>query len=132
MLKAAPEPQKLVKDKWVKMSEPDFSLHYLEWVSFTHACLSLIFGAIAIYKDGFNFNAKTTVWEYIVICNSLSYFIYDTIVEFYYKTFDTGTLAHHIATISICSLSAYDSYGGSAMMVGLFYAEMSGPFYQVR
>jgi hypothetical protein len=35
----APEPQKLIKGKWVKMPEPDYWLHYLEWVSMVHGIL---------------------------------------------------------------------------------------------
>jgi hypothetical protein len=62
----------------------------------------------------------------------LAYFTYDTIVEVYYGTHDAGILFHHFASIGVCGGVAYETYGGSAMVNGLFCAEMSGPCYIIR
>lgn len=58
-MKYAPEPQKLEKGKWVRMSEPDYSAHYLEWVSIVHAIISVTIGSYIAYQYGFHYNRKT-------------------------------------------------------------------------
>ena len=131
-MKCAPEPQKLEKGKWVRMAEPDYSAHYLEWVSIVHAIISVTIGSYIAYQYGFHYNRKTLYWEYMTVWNSLGYFIYDSAVEWYFNTFDLGIMAHHMAAISWTGATLYEHYGGCAMFNGLYLAEISGPCFITR
>mmetsp|Transcript_17811 Transcript_17811/g.17528 ORF Transcript_17811/g.17528 Transcript_17811/m.17528 type:complete len:91 (+) Transcript_17811:343-615(+) len=64
--------------------------------------------------------------------NSFGYFMYDTIAEWYFGTFDLGMIAHHIASMAAIVFILFEQYGGCAMMTGLYYAEMSGPCFIFR
>lgn len=132
VLKWAPEPKRLVKGSFIKMPKPDYWLHYLEWVSLVHGLVCLALGGYCMYKDGEDFDRRTTFWEYICISNSWAYFIYDSIVEYYYGTLDTGITAHHLAAICLTMSTLTDEYGGTAMMSGLFFAEVSNAFFILR
>lgn len=114
------------------MPKPDYWLHYLEWVSMIHGLTCVLLGGYCIYKDGEHFNARTTYWEYVCISNSCAYFIYDSIVEWYFETLDPGITAHHIASVSLTVACLMDEYGGTAMMSGLFFAELSNQFFILR
>ena len=128
----APEPKKYEKGKWIKMPTPDYWAHYLEWVSIVHAVITLILGFYTSYHYGYDFNRKTLYIEYVMVCNSCGYFIYDTIAEWYSETFDTGMVAHHLASITVTGVTLYEHYGGCAMFNGLYFAEMSGPCFIYR
>lgn len=132
MVTFTPEPKKLVKGSWIKMPKPDYWLQYLEWVSLVHGILCLILGGISLYKYEYDFNRRTYYWDYVCVANSLAYFIYDTIGEYYYKTIDAGMFAHHIAAISITAATMKEVYGAQAMICGLFFAEVSNQFFILR
>ena len=114
------------------MPEPDYWLHYLEWVSFCHGIFCLILGGYCQIVDGFTFNRKTTNAEFICIINSIAYFVYDTIAEYRYGTLDAGITAHHIASIGLTLSILLNAYGGAAIVAGLLYAETSNPFFILR
>lgn len=66
------------------------------------------------------------------ISNSFAYFISDTILEIYFKTGDPGIYVHHVASIVLTYATLTDTYGGMAMVAGLFFGELTNPFYWYR
>mmetsp|Transcript_26613 Transcript_26613/g.26497 ORF Transcript_26613/g.26497 Transcript_26613/m.26497 type:complete len:125 (-) Transcript_26613:368-742(-) len=123
---------RLDKGKWSRMKKPDYSIHYLEWVSILHALSCLVIGSYIVYHYGHNYNRKTLYCEYLMTANSCGYFIYDTLAEWYYETFDAGMVAHHLASIALTVFTLYEHYGGCAMFNGLYFAEWSGPCFIIR
>lgn len=128
----APIPQTLAKGKWIRMPDPDYNMHYLEWVSIVHAIVCIILGTHIVINDGFYHNRKTLVFEYLMIWNSLGYFSYDTIAEWYFGTLDSGILAHHIGSLLWMIATIFETYGGSGVFTGLYFAELSGPCFIFR
>lgn len=127
-----PIPMKKVKDGYIKMMHPDYWLHYLEIASITHAFSTIFLGFYWIWESGYEFDHQTTYWEYICIWNSLAYFIEDLIVEIYYKAGDAGVYAHHVFSILLMYAALNESYSGMAMAGGLFYGELTNPFFWYR
>ena len=114
------------------MPDPDFYLHYLEMASISHAWSTIFLGLLWIWDAGYEFDHQTTYYEYLCIANSLGYFIEDSIMEVLYSTGDAGIYAHHAFSIILATSTIMYSYGGMTMVAGLFFGEITNPFFWYR
>ena len=111
------------------MSHPDFYLHYLEVASLVHALSTILLGFLWILDVGYEFDHQTTYLEYLCIANSLGSFIEDTAMNAYFNTGDVDAYIHHAFSIVLLFAILAHSYGGMTLAAGLFFGELTFPFY---
>ena len=70
-----------LKDK--EYSKQDYYFHFIEYVSITHAWVSIIIGGYSVYFYGTRASERTVDPEYVLMMSSLAYLTFDLILELY-------------------------------------------------
>ena len=63
----------------------------------------------------------------LIICNSVSYFVFDWVAEIYFGTIDVLTNIHHAVSIVSSSFLFYTNYGGAELLWITLLGEISNP-----
>jgi hypothetical protein len=129
VVKTAPKPSDVVdkKGKKVKMSKTEYWFWYIEYASLFHAWLSIIWGAWSIYRDGTRPNGETTNLEYIIMMNSMGYFMFDLVLEIYLGILEFENSLHHACAVFPMVAAVFLDYGGSSIVALCFWSELSNP-----
>ena len=114
------------------MDRQQYWFWYIEYSSWTHGWLSIIWGAYSIYTSGTRANDITTQLEFLIMMNSMGYFMYDTVLEVYLGIMDFNNLIHHLCAVCPMLAAVYLDYGGSSIVALCFWAELSNPCYLRR
>lgn len=67
-----------------------------------------------------------------VLCNSCGYFIFDSIIEYYYNTNDILLNLHHVVVVITTVMSLRNKYSGFEYMLSILCAEASNPYLVIR
>ena len=67
-----------------------------------------------------NLSESNTNFQIFILCLSLTYFIYDTLVCTYYKLADTALIFHHFFASLTFIGAIWTGYGASECMGGIF------------
>ena len=119
-----------LKDK--EYSKQDYYNQFIEWVSITHAWVSIIIGTYWVYFYGTRPNDRTVDSEYILMMSTLAYLSFDLILELYLNIWDSDNFLHHVFGIFPMILVLYYDYGGSSIVAITYYSELSNPCYLRR
>ena len=74
-------------------------------------------------------DSLNTYTQILVICNSLGYFLYDSVLEAYYDTLDFYIILHHMAACWGLFFVWIETHGASVWTLVLFLSEITTPLY---
>lgn len=127
MRKYAPSPGKIEKIK------PYFYwMYYTNLVSLQHCLLGIIWPALVFIFVGFEMNREALYVHHLIMINSMSYFLYDLVMEQVYGVLDIITAVHHLCVIFLGAYFYWNKYGGDEYLMTLFLGEISNPCLILR
>lgn len=98
-----------------------------------HAVVSAVLSGYCIVTEGYNRDAENhTKFQYVVLCHSLGYFSYDTVMEIVLDVIDSYIAIHHITSCCTIMFIIMSPYGGSTSILGLFLSEISTPMFLLK
>ena len=92
-------------------------------------CNLILINIHRFFVDGLERDSVNTYSQCLVLCNSLGYFIYDSVLNAYYNTLDVYITFHHMAAIWGLLAAWIDTYGASGTTLILFLSEITTPLY---
>jgi hypothetical protein len=106
-----------------------------------HKLLIIIIDPLILYYGGYRYDQPNHLYHMLLICHSMAYFTYDSIIEIYYGTDDLLTNLHHVIVVFSTCFFFFNKYGGFEYIGNRFIhnitvlhlmAEISNPFLILR
>ena len=107
----APEPGNR-KDFEKRNAMTDYHSYYFQSISFVHAITSLLADPIILYYGGNRYDQPNHLGYMILLLNSFAYFVFDSIIEYYYSTNDVLLNLHHFVVVITSFINIRNRSGG--------------------
>jgi len=102
--------------------------YYTNYVSMTHAFLSISLAFYALSTEGVSFGQPWSPMERFATYFSLSYFLFDTALNIYFGNCQGSMLAHHVVVLLILVYTVATGTGANELLGGFAVTEISNPF----
>jgi hypothetical protein len=130
--RAFPCPEHLLPENTGKKRTKAYFNYYGNYVSILHAFATFGLTLYLILTEGVTIGQDNTSLGSFVLYNSLSYFIYDTLISEYYRYNTLPMTFHHLTTLGVVGFAVVLQKGANEVGIALLCAEISNPFNLAR
>ncbi|TNV78105.1 hypothetical protein FGO68_gene3429 [Halteria grandinella] len=110
----------------------EYYFYYFQYTSLFHALVCIFVDPFIFYYGGYRYNQPNHLYYVFILSHSFAYFIFDTIIEIFYRTDDALTNVHHAVCLAVSYFGIRAPHSAFEFVVLQFLAETSNPFLIYR